>query len=323
MKYTFIGDLHLGKQVPHATRQGTIDFNLYLLSRFKTITDQFKDHTLVQMGDLFDQANVGHATFCKGLRVAGRLNHFLTGNHDFNLDLTKQSALTCLRQETEQHEKLTLSEEHQVYAVPYQPTQARFEEVLHSLEGGHILCLHAGLARGLGKPMTENNLDQGLVDMLQEKFTFILSGHEHNAHRLNNIFWTGSFMPFSFGEMTSKYVYTWDSELPEQEPVPTLVWDAKESYLKRDWKEAGALKTFIEVVGECGDQGAWVTLCKVILTLRKAEGVFAVKNSVTMAQDDSLGFTPSGEHLDWMKLVKAELNKEQMGFFEELLEGVG
>jgi hypothetical protein len=320
MKHIFLGDLHLGKQLPHATREGSQKFTQSLLETLAEVVGQDSSVTYYQMGDLFDQSSVGHATFCLGLEVARNLDFFLTGNHDFNLDLTKRSALACLRRELKKPEDGCGPG---IDYVHYHHSQELFEKAILDLKGGTLLLLHAGLQRGDHAGSTENNLTPELLKFLSTQYTHVLSGHEHSAHRVGNVQWTGSFLPFSFGEMSDKFYWVWDDSTPDRAPEPFRVWSVEENYTEVVWPNTSSAPTqFVQLVGECPEQDTPKVAARVRDLLKKP-GVFSVKNNVSVVGAEGAGFSASLDETEtWEQILQERVKKSSQKRLKELLQEV-
>ncbi len=322
-KVRIIGDVHIDKRFPF-TSQKTAQV-------FRDLQAQIMEQVSVpngptfQLGDLFDGFSVSGETLVKGYRFAS-YKTLLAGNHDKSNNLDKSSALELLKE----HMGLdivwgSLREFHGdgtvFHLVPHQLTQELFEEALaslvHSKLGRNVLLLHCNFGNREGT-QTENYLRPEVAkSLLSERgFDLIVSGHEHNFNKpMKGVVMLGSIMPYSFGEMTDKFVMDYDTQTGEYELIPT--WVAVENYT---CMSAGAAmpepEAFTEIVGTTTVEMA-AALNKQIAEWYKDGKVIAVKNSTTLLRHEREVQEYKAE--DWVAEVMKQCNDAQQGKLKELL----
>jgi len=325
----FIGDLHLGKRLPHSTLESNQRFWNYTLNKLEQILEESaSQRPVVQLGDLFDKPKVGHLTLTQGYLIAKEFDVILQGNHDFNADLTKDTALSCLPKIDSGLEKNLMdspTKRNPLTLVGHQPTQELFEQDLKSLEENKVLCLHANSPNHPEPGLTENTITPEMLAELKDKFEHIICGHEHNFSQMGNLTMLGSFMPFSFGDMSDKKIATWN---PNSGLDFVTTWSKAEKYLECSHEEFIELPLdhayqFIEVKGEV-TSSEWSSITSHINHLFIGSDVFAIKDStsiqgvVNSSQEDYSESSVLSWEEDAYNRIKEEINQEAADSFKRI-----
>lgn len=324
-----IGDIHYGKRFPFTTAQTAKRFDTL---RNETVAQACngREH-LFLLGDLFDSFSVSADTLIQGFSTASRPNcYVLSGNHDKSNNTDKNSALEYLgilgNNVVWDNPRVVEIGDTYFVMVPHQLTQERFEQVLDEvgkfpLLGAikhRVLLLHCNFGDREGT-VTENYLRPEMAQwLLSESFDLIVSGHEHNFNRpMKGVIMLGSILPFSFGEMKTKYVLDYDCTNGSYEVSP--VWDDSH-YIPFTWRPDNVPpvpKDFIELRGEVGIEQA-AAINKQIAEWYKNGQVISVKNATALVRHDKEVSVEKAEH--WADEVKSSLSEAQRELLASMLE---
>ena len=321
MKIKLIGDMHLGKKFPYTTNKSAAIFEEL---RYKILAKHTQGK-FIQLGDLFDDYSVSDNVLVQGYRWMENCVAALAGNHDVSNNTEKSSAIKLLRDDLGINVAWIDYCVHTIgntdfHLVPHQLTQDDFEGVLDSLEPGsrlNVLVLHCNYGDRAGV-ITENYLRTDRAKELSKKFHLIVSGHEHNISKpLKNLIMLGSVMPFSFGEMNTKYVMDYDCETGNYELIPTWVDGSARQVQFQDFLDTPIHQEFIEVMGSLDvSQAAQVN--KRIASLYKDTDVIAIKNSTAIYRHEKEA-DELQQPQDWLSQVRAQCSKEQALVLDSLL----
>lgn len=322
MKIKLIGDIHLGKKFPYTTQRSAEYFEDWRTKILETHTSSIG----IQLGDLFDSFSVSDHTLIQGYRWMQGAQAVLSGNHDVSNNTDKTSAIKLLKDNLDV--KVIWQEPEQLrigntvfHLVPHQLTQELFEQCLDNLKTElgwvNVLLLHCNYGDRLGTA-TENYLRRDNAKEVCKKFHLVVSGHEHNFSGHKNLIMLGSIMPFSFGEMTDKFIMEYDCDTGEHELIRTFKSDCYKQLSFQEFLDSPVGKfEFIEVVGN-PDPGPASDILKRIAYLYKETDVIAVKNStVIYRHEKQVGEIQDVQ--DWLADVKRNCDAEHREILEQLL----
>ncbi len=336
MKIRFWGDFHLGRAISHSTEQGAKKFNTMrkqiILSNYEgSFNIKSSNNIDFNLGDVFDSFKCSNNTFIDAIDLTSHFNVVNFGNHDFARDSSKTSALEDLKYisnfdlvKDSEYDYSYDMRKVTVTIVPYQTTQAKYEELLRGLvppiAPGAIKIL--GLHTNIDSPYTsadiDNNLTRDMIESLLERFDYIITSHEHNSRVLydGRVIVTGSIIPMDFGQMTDKYLWVFDTETLTWDK--TLLWSAIDNFKRVNVQEFLDLQTpfnFIEVTGEIQPSEVLPVNKKITNWFRAGE-VIAIRNNTQIIRSSKNIEKASG--LSWKDMVKSKLNEHQLQAFEEL-----
>ena len=347
MKIKFISDLHLGKTPQsHSTPDSRKRFQAALheaamraAAPRASLPLTGQDLT-VCLGDLFDKPSNPELVIKQGADVAALCDYVLAGNHDLHGREGAMSSLQLLEEmgpglcrfafRTTFHEPdgSTL-----VCLVPHQPSQADFEAQLRGAEKAaaacpervRILCLHANY----DSPFTDGseaalNLTRERAAELLEHFDQIVMGHEHTSRvgfdgRLAVV---GSLMPTDFGNVSDKWVWSFDTETRKMEA--DMFWDDVPGSKIVNWRDAGALGLegvqFVDVVGTAAPSEMPSVANTVQALWKTGADLLMARNSVTV-EGEAVQASDCHRHLDVVDRIRQELAGSELGgLFERYLE---
>ena len=338
----FVGDIHLGKRFPYTTNASSPRFEGLRYDILRQVLMKDSPAFIVMLGDLFDGFNVSSRVLVEGYSIVNRNTPkviVLAGNHDKSNNTDEPSSLQLLddpldsaRIVWEEPEILRFTEgsDTLIVLVPHQLTQEKFENALlqaKAMSKAHasstkILCLHCNWGDREGAP-TENYLRTDMATELLTEFTKIISGHEHNRHApKKGVEMLGSIMPFSFGEMTDKWLLDYDTNL--QEFTFQKIWPVKEfSQRTYETMTAAGVTQFMEISGEVTvDQAAAVNR-KIAEWHKDQHGLIAVKNSTRLIKHEVvISNDQEAEKVHWTDRARAEMSDQQIGLFNQVLENL-
>lgn len=330
----FVGDIHIDKTFPF-TNKKTAD-------RWRSLQDQtlrriFKgNNDCIQVGDLFDNFMVSAADFMRGYAVADSCRWLIRGNHDVSNNTEQLSALQLLGDITSLV-KIVVWDDVECWAahginyvmVPHQRTQQLFESALDrafeltSTEIPNVLLLHCNVGDQPGTN-TENHLRSDKIPALLSKFTFVVSGHDHNTRQpAQGLRMTGSILPMTFGEMTDKFVWKLEAGGPLQ---PIKVWDADENFKAATVQDFLALPVdtplqFIQIDGVVDLSESVLISKKIADWYLHSETIIAIKNNTSRMEREVDDVSPKSGSLDWIAEVSKQMNDAEREIFMELLNG--
>jgi DNA repair exonuclease SbcCD nuclease subunit len=320
--YRFIGDIHLDKRLPYTTLRTAEKFDRLRANTVDKATTCGNE--CIQLGDLFDDFNVSAEVFCEGFMLAKRMKATLVGNHDLSKNTDRVSSLHLLNRPfgidvatsvTSFKEGMTT-----FHMIPHQLTQEKFEGALTNLIHNypfksarfHVLCLHCNWGEHRGAE-GDNYLPAPLAKALFDAgVTLIVSGHEHNYREpMKGVVMVGSILPYSFGEMETKYVLDYDTQTGVYARVP--VWEASR-YVKlscKDFLENDIVHgvQFIEVTGDIDVEQAALLNRKTNNLFRNSDDIIAIKNSTIVHRHTKAAIENKAEH--WLSLLLKQCNTEE------------
>lgn len=329
-----VGDVHLGKKFPFTTKQSAALFQQEHDQLMADILDAGADE-FICLGDLFDDFEVDGSTLVKGYQYAKELM-VLAGNHDIANNTEKASALLLLNDvlkvDVVYKEVRSVPRGRTTFAlVPYFLEQGLFDDALKRaahvtqekiISDHKVLLLHCNFGNREGT-VTENYLTREMAKQMLETFDLVVCGHEHNFNTpMKGVVMLGSVMPFSFGEMTDKFVMDYDTDTGEYQLTPT--WKSA-NYSSMDYKDFlecnASVAPFMEITGTI-DVTEAAAINKKIGQLYKENGVLSIKNATTLHRAEA-GVTVVDEvKTDWETEVRKELPDRYLPLFEELLSKV-
>jgi len=334
MIINFIGDIHVGKKPSHSTSISA-DRQVKAVDKLVETAKRggfHKADLVIQLGDLFDSATVTDDDFVRAAKMTRGMDIVVKGNHDFSHNVYRTDAFTNLQKmqggaptPSGAYRRIVREDVH-IFIVPYQPTQALFEEALTSLQTDedvtNILCLHTNAhAEGFSASETENNLTEAMAGSLSPMFDLIVSGHEHNSSfKYRAVHMVGSVFPFSFGEMEDKFVLVYDTEKKSAFDMP--LWSKETGYVQRTVEEflaADDAPQFVEIVGEIQSSQVLAVAKKTSLLFTQSE-VISIKNSSTVERKEAAQTTVATS--DWKETAAEDLTASQEALLEKLIQEV-
>lgn len=319
-----VGDIHLDKRFPF-TNKKTLnrwrDLQTQTIENLLTIADP--GETWIQLGDLFDSFMVSAEQFLRAQNlVATHCVALLAGNHDRSNDTDRVSAVTLFPRAITDVTEISSGSTNFIL-VPHQLTQESFEKALteaelHIRRGMHnTLLLHCNFSDREGTT-TENYLNSKWRQYLEDKFDYIVGGHEHNSRQVSSrTLALGSILPMNFGEMTDKHVMTRDGLV--------VCWSAEQYY--RKWTYEQFLQEpvnhnlqFIEVVGQASVSDTLLVTKRIAAWYLESESIIAIKPSLSK-QDEALdnGSNLPKQHESWQDFITNQLNDDEKNLFREIL----
>ena len=329
MPNVIINDLHAGlKRKTGVTKASLLSYHEYQMGTLNYVVTEFKDDTLIILGDLFDHGDVSYRIVLDVYQILSR--HvgrvvLVAGNHDLNKNLEKLSAFEflCKLMPDAAMVKEAYDLEPGCRIIPHLPNQEIFDEAVSkaSSDGiGTLLC-HCNYDNGF---TVESDHSLNLAPEQAELFEHVIMGHEHNKRDLDGIDILGSPLPCNISEcVVPKGYHTWEG--PGSEPEFKEVWNP-EAAISVDWRELESTPPdmdFIRVTGEAKAEEAALVI-EAVARFRAVAGCFMVTNSVKVgtldlgnledrSESDLNGFNP-------MALLKKALTPEHLAKLEEFLK---
>lgn len=270
MDYTFGTDPHLGvSRSEHTSTKSQIALREHV---FQNCLDVFRDARgrKYLLGDLFDKHSNPESIVAQGLEIARLLDKVLGGNHDQKNIAGSVSSLSLIKKALDDegdenfrivinpdvtkpycYTEVDIAEKVSITFVPHMFTQELFVESLKEARNDvgtaagtgdiyKILCLHCNLGENFGKAEAEGStlaLTNELQLMVLEAFDLVLIGHEHETKTLHGgrIVSLGNLYPVSFGELSDRYVWTFNSDT--RKLTKHKVFTAKDAVVYFDAKE--------------------------------------------------------------------------------------
>mgnify|MGYP005846120545 CR=1 FL=1 len=282
MKQILVSDIHLGlRRRAGTTPTSTVAYeSLQFEALDSTITDA-NDLGLpvVVLGDIFDKPTVEYSVLWRAVESFSRVKYGLTlvkGNHDIGGDkerLTAFDMLCLLVPGATGVSEPTLSGNYTI--VPHAHNQDIFDEWLTQASG--TILTHANFDNFFA---VDKDHSLNITPEQAQKFTALISGHEHERRQVGNVTMLGSLLPCNIGEAkTAKGYHIFNSATGDLEFIE--VWSPQDSYIEINWADlpCDTDAEFIRVNGEAEfSQGAQVI--QAIAEFRKTSGAYFVSNSV-------------------------------------------
>lgn len=241
MKIACFGDVHVDIRKEFndiGTESGStrLDVILDALRYIKDYCVENKIDTAVCAGDLYNTRGkvntlVFNETFkvCKEFDDSGIHLILVAGNHDQidNSDIPQSSLrpLAEIPKVTVVENCRTLidpsaNETVRLHCVPYSKNTQMIKDFIDSVEGGEgvsdILVAHLGVSGAtVGNKEYPMQDAFALSDLRPDFFKYAVLGHYHDKQMIggtNNVFYTGSPVPHTFGDMPDKGFYVIDTE---------------------------------------------------------------------------------------------------------------
>lgn len=359
MKIVMFTDPHLGlRRASHTTIRSQRLLRDRLYEQCEEVI-RYKDELVSEgetvwalcAGDLFDQFSNDEETIEQGAYVAKNCDVILAGNHDESNRTDVMGSLRLLSSITNSDiaisgdvskpfagavdDKSVKSEVSVIY-VPHCLTQELFEAsiveavLMHGRRVEHyhrvLLMLHCNIGNGYGK-LEDASSSLYLTPELQEKvkcFDHVIVGHEHEIKQVGNIKVLGNIYPVSFGEISDRFYYVYDTETNEFED--RLLFSAEREYgqleavelLESDGK-ISTDKFLIEIVGNI-KQSEHTSLARAVANFWKTnDHLYAVKKSVEVEKQGEVNARKHDvEARTLPEIVKAAVN--EAGFAAEFDE---
>lgn len=332
----FIGDIHFGKRMSYTTLNTAARFDRLRANLLDKVANGTLDY--IQLGDLFDDFSVNSETLVDGYLFAKRMKATLVGNHDLSKNIDKASSLHLLRSPLGvdvAHQPTKFTQGMTTFILcPHQLTQEKFEQALIQDVGPMIgpktdykrfvvLCLHCNYGEHRGAE-GDNYLTPAIAKgLLDAGVNLIVSGHEHNYREpIGGVIMLGSILPFSFGEMETKYVLDYNTQSGEHKLVP--IWEDK-NFIKvnaKDYVEGSTWNTnyqFIEVTGEVDVETAAKINRTTAGIYRNSDVIMAIKNSTILHRHTKTAVADRREH--WLDLLLAECVTDEQKEALKILAG--
>ncbi len=274
-------------------------------------------------GDMFDQFSNDEETIEQGAKIAESCDIVLAGNHDESnrtdvigslrliWNITKSSILLSPDQSKPYAEvaKPPYSNEVAIICVPHCLNQELFEQSIAIAVQKHeelatvqrkLLLLHCNLGSGYGR-LEDASSSLYLTPELQERvacFDHVIVGHEHEIKQIGNIKVLGNTYPVSFGEISDRFFYVYDTDTNEFEQH--LLFSAEREYgqleaveLLESEGKISTSKFLVEITGTI-KQSEHAALARATANFWKTnDHLYAVKKSVEV---EKLGEVNARKH---------------------------
>lgn len=352
MIITLYSDPHIGLQrQAHTTAMSAARWRKKLFETSDEILNT-AGRVSICLGDLFDSHSNDEQSISLGYALASRTNVILAGNHDVDNRRDKLSSLQLISEifddmgvdsldtrilSTTYGERNSYQTDYDgtiFVFVPHVANRDLFELSLQYAEKqadryngtpkSRILCLHCNydLPEGFSKADTTLNLTQERAYKLLATFHRILIGHEHTPRQdsqTDRIQLLGSVFPTSFGDISDKFYWEYDTETGTL--TPHLCWFAEEGFYHGPASLAIPGFEFYDLDDDL-TPGA---TAKLITSLYEAERTLAVRLRRKETQAKSETSAEVSEFSTLPDLIQEELGKSSpklLSLFREYLQNV-
>lgn len=359
MSYLIVNDVHLGAERSAGTTPETRrELKLWLQDEFRKLleSDETQKHSLIILGDLFDQFDVDSGdvltailTIEAWIERTGDFVWLVPGNHDLSTNTYKTGAFELMAMVLENHYprnvKVVWSKDglgtisiHDtpIYIAPHVPNQDLFNIHLEGLKDAKpgVVMVHANCMNPFAEQKDHSlNVDEETLDALLDQGHKVVFAHEHQKRTLKKgkVLVLGNQWPSSIADClhghtdgqkdNCKYAHI----LHDNGTIEELkTWQAKGSFVEMNWQELEPCDAqFIKVTGFATAERA-AEVVSTVARYRQSSKAFVVSNAVSVASADGLTDLPELtseqiKSIDVLTALCAELQPREVEAVKNLL----